>query len=122
MTFRYLLTRYDTDRIRPTIAARSDRRWTVLIRRWLAKRPRFRVHFTLTSASWLNRVERWFATLTAKQIRRGAFQSTCALEQTIHQYPRVYNEDPKPFVWTETAERIFQSLALSVSETSGTGH
>jgi transposase len=57
---------------------------TALIRRWLAKRPRFHVHFTPTSASWLNLVERWFATLTAKQIRRGTFRSTRELEQTIY--------------------------------------
>jgi transposase len=95
---------------------------TELIRRWLAKRPRFHVHFTPTSASWINLVERWFATLTAKQIRRSAFRSTRALEQTIYQYLRVYNEDPKPFIWTKTAEQIFESLARFCQRTSGTGH
>jgi hypothetical protein len=59
---------------------------TALIRRWLARRPRFRVHFTPTSASWLNLVERWFAALTQKQIKRGAHQSTRALETAIRQY------------------------------------
>ena len=95
---------------------------TALIRRWLAKRPRFHVHFTPTSASWLNLVERWFATLTQKQIRRGIHRSTRELEQAIRTYLRITNEDPKPFVWTKTADQIFDSLARFCKRTSGTGH
>lgn len=79
---------------------------TPLIRRWLAKRPRFHVRFTPTCASWLNLVERWFATLTVKQIRRGRHRSTCALEKAIRTYFRVSNENPKLFVWTKTADLI----------------
>lgn len=95
---------------------------TALIRRWLAKRPRFHVHFTPTSASWINLVERWFATLTQKQIRRGAHRSTRELEQAIRTYLRITNEDPKPFVWTKTADQIFDSLARFCQRTSGAGH
>jgi transposase len=95
---------------------------TALIRRWLAKRPRFHVHFTPTSASWLNLVERWFATLTVKQIRRGSHRSTRALEDAIRTYLRITNEDPKPFVWTKTADQILDSLARFCQRTSGTGH
>jgi transposase len=75
---------------------------TALIRRWLARRPRFHVHFTPTSASWLNLVERWFAALTEKQIKRGAHARTSALDAAI----AVSNEAPRPFVWTKTADEI----------------
>ena len=71
---------------------------TALIRNWLAKRPRFHLHFTPTSASWLNLVERWFALLTEKQLRRGVHQSRGELEAAIYRYLDVTNEDPKPFV------------------------
>ena len=84
---------------------------TALIRRWLAKRPRFHVHFTPKSASWINLVERFFAELTQKQIRRGVHRSTRELENAITHYLRVYNVDPKPFVWTKTADEILASVA-----------
>ena len=73
---------------------------TAAIRRWLAKRPRFHVHFTPTSASWINLVERWFAALTEKQIRRGVHRSVKELETAIKQYLALTNHSPKPFVWT----------------------
>ena len=95
---------------------------TALIRRWLAKRPRFHVHFTPTSASWLNLVERWFAALTQKQIKRGAHPSTRALEAAIRQYIAVTNEAPKPFVWTKTADEILASVARFCHRISETGH
>ena len=95
---------------------------TALIRRWLAKRPRFHVHFTPTSASWLNLVERWFAALTQKQIKRGAHPSTRALEAAIRQYIAVTNETPKPFVWTKTADEILASVARFCHRISETGH
>jgi transposase len=95
---------------------------TARIRRWLAKRPRFRVHFTPTSASWLNLVERWFAALTQKQIKRGAHPSTRALEAAIRQYIAVTNEAPKPFVWTKTADEILASVARFCHRISETGH
>ena len=94
---------------------------TALIRRWLAKRPRFHVHFTPTSASWLNLVERWFAALTQKQIKRGAHPSTRALEAAIRQYIAVTNETPKPFVWTKTADEILASVARFCHRISETG-
>lgn len=95
---------------------------TAMIRSWLAKRPRFHMHFTPTSASWINLVERFFATLTAKQIRRGSFRSTRELETTIKNYLAIHNEDPKPFIWTKTADEILNSLARFCMRTSGTGH
>ena len=95
---------------------------TPAIRRWLAKRPRFHVHFTPTSASWINLVERWFATLTAKQLRRGTHRSTLALEAAIKNYIEISNEDPKPFIWTKTADEIFDSIKRFCLRTSGTGH
>jgi transposase len=95
---------------------------TALIRSWLAKRPRFHIHFTPTSASWINLVERFFATLTAKQIRRGSFRSTRELETSIKNYLAIHNQDPKPFIWTKTADQILNSLARFCQRTSGTGH
>jgi len=84
---------------------------TTVIRRWLLKRPRFHVHYTPTYGSWLNLVERWFAELTNKRIRRGVFRSVRELESAIREYIRVHNEDPKPFVWTRTADQILDSMA-----------
>ena len=81
------------------------------IRRWLAKRPRFHLHFTPTSASWLNRVERWFAELTEKQIRRGVQRSTRELEYAIRGFIDHHNQHPKPFVWTKSADQILDSVA-----------
>lgn len=84
---------------------------TQLIRRWLAKRPRFHLHFTPTSASWLNLVERWFALLTERQLRRGVHRSTKELESAIENFIQHHNRDPKPFVWHKTADQILDSLA-----------
>jgi transposase len=95
---------------------------TALIRTWLAKRPRFHVHFTPTSASWLNLVERYFAALTDKQIRRGSHRSVRELESTIKNYLAVTNESPKPLVWTKTADEILASVARYCARTSGSGH
>ena len=95
---------------------------TAAIRRWLAKRPRFHVHFTPTSSSWLNLVERFFAALTEKQIKRGAHRSVRELETAIKQYLAVTNESPKPFVWTKSADEILASVARYCARTSGSGH
>lgn len=84
---------------------------TAVIRKWLLKRPRFHVHFTPTYGSWLNLVERWFAELTNKRIRRGVFRSVRELESAIREYIDFHNEAPKPFVWTRTADEILDSLA-----------
>ncbi len=95
---------------------------TALIRNWFAKRPRFHIHFTPTSASWLNLVERWFGLLTEKQLRRGVHQSSAELEAAIYRYLDVTNEDPKPFVWTKTADEIPVSVARFCHRTLDTGH
>ena len=84
---------------------------TAIIRNWFAKRPRFHVHFTPTSGSWLNLVERWFAELTQKQIRRGSHRSVHELEKAIREFIDVNNPKPKPFVWTKTADEILASIA-----------
>ncbi len=84
---------------------------TALLRNWFARRPRFHIHFTPTSASWLNLVERWFGLLTEKQLRRGVHQSSAELEAAIYLYLDVTNEDPKPFVWTKTADQTLASVA-----------
>jgi transposase len=95
---------------------------TLLIREWLAKRPRFHLHFTPTSASWLNLVERWFALLTDKQIRRGVHRSTKELESAIKSYIQHHNKDPKPFVWHKTADQILNSVARFCKRTLDSGH
>ena len=95
---------------------------TALIRNWLTKRPRFHLHFTPTSASWLNLVERWFSALTEKQLRRGVHRSTKELEAAIHGFIQHHNRDPKPFVWHKTADQILDSVARFCKRTLETGH
>ena len=95
---------------------------TPAVRRWLARHPRFHVHFTPTYASWINLVERWFAALTAKQIRRGVHRSTRALEEAIRAYIDTTNGQPKPFVWTKTADEILDSVASFCRRISNSGH
>jgi transposase len=95
---------------------------TPAIKRWLAKRPRFHLHFTPTSSSWINLVERWFANFTQKQLRRGVHRSTRELEAATMNYIAVTNRDPKPFIWTKTADQIFESLAGFCRRTSNSGH
>jgi transposase len=80
------------------------------VKRWLQRHPRYVVHFTPTSASWLNQVERFFAEITDKRIRRGAFRSVQALEAAIKDYLEKHNQNPKPFVWTATADLIFKKI------------
>jgi transposase len=95
---------------------------TPLIHRWLVKRPRFHLHFTPTGTSWINQVERWFALLTEKRLRRSAFRSTRELETAIRQYVDQHNEQPKPFRWTKTADQILASIARFCQRTLETGH
>ena len=83
---------------------------TKLIRDWFAKRPRWHVHFTPTSASWINQVERFFALLTDRALRRGVFRSVAELEKAIEEYVAATNADPKPFRWTRTADDILASI------------
>ena len=80
------------------------------VRAWLEKHPRFNLHFTPTSSSWLNLIERWFAELTNKAIRRGAFGSVDDLIDAINEFLRAHNADPKPFVWTASIEQILNKV------------
>ena len=95
---------------------------TARVRRWLASHPRFHVHFTPTSASWLNLVERWFATLSEKQIKRGTHRSTRDLEAAIRAYLRLTNDTPQPFVWHKTADEILGSVARYCQRISESRH
>jgi hypothetical protein len=95
---------------------------TPTVRAWFARHPRFHLHFTPTSASWLNQVERWFATLTERQIRRGTHRSTCQLEAAIRQYLNQYNADPKPFVWAKSADEIMASIERFCHRISDSRH
>ena len=80
------------------------------------------MHYTPTGASWINLVERWFATFTDKQLRRGVHRSTRQLEAAISHYIEVTNEGPKPFVWTKTADEILASVARFCHRISNSGH
>lgn len=95
---------------------------TPAIHRWLARHPRYHLHFTPTGASWINLVERWFAELTQKKIRRGSHRSTRALESDIRAYLDTYNENPRAFVWTKTADQILESVAKFCKRISDSGH
>lgn len=87
------------------------------IQRWMKKNPRFHVHFTPTYSSWMNLVERWFAKLTDEALRRGSHRSTCELENAIIAFLEATNDDPKPFVWTKTADEIIASVARFCAHT-----
>jgi transposase len=95
---------------------------TPLIHKWMLRHPRFHFHFTPTYSSWINQVERWFADLTMKQLRRGTHRSTLALEAAIKQHLLIYNENPKPFVWVKSADEILTSIMRFCTRISETGH
>jgi transposase len=95
---------------------------TPAIKRWLLRHPRFHLHFTPTSGSWLNLVERWFGLLTEKQLRRGVHRSTRELEAAIRAYLEHHNRHPKPFIWTKTADQILDSVARFCKRISNSGH
>lgn len=92
------------------------------IQTWLAAHPRFHMHFTPTYSSWLNQVERWFGLLTDKRLRRSAHKSLRALENDIRDWLTAWNSDPKPFIWTKTADEIFERLASYLQRIPGAGH
>lgn len=92
------------------------------VRAWLAARPRFHVHYTPTYASWLNQVERWFALLTQRQIRRASFVSAKDLVDKINAFVQTYNAKAKPFVWTATSEAILEKVERLCKAICGTGH
>jgi transposase len=95
---------------------------TPAIKAWLARHPRFHMHFTPTGSSWINQVERWFGFLADQKIRRGAHKSVQTLENDIRAWINDWNNDPKPFIWTKTAEEILESLARFCRRISGAGH
>ena len=95
---------------------------TPAINDWLAKHPRFHRHFTPTGSSWINQVERWFGLLTDQLLRRGVHKSVAALENDVRAWITAWNESPKPFAWTKTAEEILDSLARYIARISGAGH
>src|SRR5262249_13169191 len=80
------------------------------VQRWLKRHPRFHVHFVPTYSSWLNLVERWFAKLTQEALQRGSHCSTRELENAIHAYIEAGNENPKPFIWTKSADEILAAV------------
>ena len=88
-----------------------------IIKAWLAKRPRYHMHFTPTHGSWLNQVERWFGLLTQRQIKRGAHTSVAALKAAIEEFLAAHNADPKPFVWTKSADDILVKIARFATRT-----
>jgi len=92
------------------------------VRHWFARRPRYHLHFTPTSASWLNQVERFFGLLTERRIRRGTFGSVRELESAIRDYLAHHNQDPKPFTWTADADSILKKIARFCMRTSDSGH
>jgi len=92
------------------------------VQQWLARRPRFHIHFTPTGSSWINQVERWFGYLTDQKIRRGVHKSVQALEADIRTWIESWNENPRPFTWTKTAEEILNSLAEYITRISGGEH
>jgi len=92
------------------------------IQAWLARRPRFCLHFTPTGSSWINQVERWFAYLTTQKIRRGVHKSAQALEADIRDWIEHWNQNPRPFTWTKTADEILDSLARYLARISGAGY
>ena len=92
------------------------------VRTWLAQRPRYQIHYTPTYSSWLNQVERWFALITQRTIRRESFRSVKELVETIDAFVHHYNRSHRPFVWTATADSILGKIARLCSRISGTRH
>ncbi len=95
---------------------------TPAINAWLARHPRFHMHFTPTSSSWLNQVERWFGFITDELIRRGSHTSIHALEADIRAWATAWNDNPRPFIWTKPAEEILESIGRLLTRISGAGH
>jgi hypothetical protein len=94
---------------------------TPAIHQWLLKHPRFHLHFTPTSSSWMNLVERWLAELTNRRLRRSAHRSVTDLETDIRKWINEWNKNPKPFVWTKTADEILEALAAYCQRVTGPG-
>jgi len=95
---------------------------TPAIQEWLARHPRFTLHFTPTGSSWINQVERWFGFLTDELLRRGVHKSVQALEHDVRNWIKNWNDDPRPFAWTKTADEILNSLAKYLARINGASH
>jgi len=95
---------------------------TPAVKKWLLAHPRFVLHFTPTSSSWLNLVERWFAELTTKKLRRGSHRSVRELNADIRAWIDTWNDNPRPFVWTKTADEILESIARYCKRINDSGH
>jgi len=95
---------------------------TPAVKNWLIRHPRFHIHFVPTSSSWLNLVERWFAELTNRKLRRSAHRSVRELEADIQAWIQAWNDDPRPFVWTKTADQILESIANYLQLINDSGH
>ncbi len=95
---------------------------TPAVKAWLLRHPEYHLHFIPTSSSWLNQVERFFAEITEKRIRRGVFRSVPALEKAIADYLSEHNADPKPFAWVADADSILDRIKKVIDRTSDSGH
>lgn len=95
---------------------------TAAIDRWLKRHPRFELHFTPTSSSWLNLVERWFAELTNTKLRRSAHRNATELTNDILAWAETWNDNPRPFVWRKTADEILKNLARYCQRITNSGH
>jgi transposase len=104
------------------ICDNSSTHTTPAIQRWLVRHPRFHLHFTPTYSSWLNLVERWFAELTTKWLRRGTHRSVAELEQSIQSWIDTWNQDPRPFVWHKTADEILDTIATYCQRINDSAH
>jgi transposase len=104
------------------ICDNSSTHKTPAIGRWLVRHPRFHLHFTPTYSSWLNLVERWFAELTTKWLRRGSHRSVAELQQSIQSWIDTWNQDPRPFVWSKTADEILDTIAHYCQQINNSGH
>jgi transposase len=104
------------------IVDNSSTHKTPAIQRWLVAHPRFQVHFTPTYSSWLNLVERWFAELTTKWLRRGTHRSVGELIASIQSWIDTWNQEPRPFVWTKTADQILENITRHLQRISNSGH
>jgi transposase len=104
------------------ICDNSSTHKTPAIHRWLVAHPRVHLHFTPTYSSWLNLVERWFAELTTKWLRRGSHRSVPQLERSIKAWIDTWNQDPRPFVWTRTADEILDAIATYSQRINDSGH
>src|SRR5215217_1033480 len=124
--FRRFLARIDqavpADLAVHVICDNSSTHKTPAIQRWLVAHPRFQLHFTPTYSSWLNLVERWFAELTTKWLRRGSHRSVAELKQAIQAWVDTWNQDPRPFVWTKTADEILDTIATYCQRINDSAH